>query len=295
MLKLGAQVPKPSMVRVQIPTALVAAAAVALCAAPSALADSNTSSNWAGYAVHRSGVRFRTISASWRAPNASCRPGNQTYSASWVGLGGYSLQSAALEQIGTETDCNVSGQVLSSAWYELVPGPSQPIRLTVHPGDAMSATVAVVGHRVSVTLNNHTRHHSFSKTLNAAAIDVSSAEWIVEAPSECLGPNACQTLPLADFGSTSFGQASVRSTTGHAGTISNHSWGASKITLSPGGRRFIAYQGSGPSAGAAEPSGLSSSGSAFSVTYRKASVQSSQFNANRQAVKSGGYLVHPGR
>lgn len=294
-LKFPAETPKTAFVRAHIPATLIAAGALVLCSAATALADSNTSSNWAGYAVHRSGVRFRTIGSLWRQPKASCRRGNQTYSAVWVGLGGYSASSNALEQIGTEIDCSASGRTLSSAWYELVPAASEPIPLTVRPGDLMAASVTVVGHRVEVKLANVTRHRSFARTLNAAAIDVTSAEWIVEAPSDCVSATACQTLPLANFGTTGFSFASVRSTSGVLGSIASRSWGTTAITLTPGGRRYIAYRGSGPAGGAAKPSKLSPDGSAFTVNYTKVSAQGGPFFSGRRAASSGGYLVHPGR
>ena len=118
--------------RPSIVIALIAAACAVT--APAALADSTNSSNWAGYAVHKPGVSFHTVSGTWRQPDAKCTPGAQTYSAFWVGLGGFSLNAPALEQTGTEVDCSISGKVVSTAWYELVPAASMPIRLTVQPG-----------------------------------------------------------------------------------------------------------------------------------------------------------------
>lgn len=298
-LKFPAPRPKPSLVRFRIPAALAAAATVALCGASAALADTSTSSNWAGYAVHRSGVRFRSIGATWRQPSASCRVGHETYSdetysAVWVGLGGYNQNSNALEQIGTEIDCSRQGKVLSSAWYELVPAPSESINLRVRPGDLLSASVTVVGHRVELKLADRTRHSSFARWFSAASIDVSSAEWIVEAPSDCTTATSCQTLPLADFGTTVFSSANARSTSGTSGTISSRAWGSTSITLSPGGRRYVTYRGSGPSAGAARPSKLNFDGSAFSVSYATVSVSSNPFFATRHAATAG-HLVHPGR
>ena len=245
---------------------LVVAATIAATAAvsvPPALADSTNSSNWAGYAVHRHGVSFRSVTGTWRQPMVNCSPGNATYSAFWVGLGGYSLNAPALEQTGTEVDCSPSGRVVSSVWYEFVPAPSMPIRLNVHPGDRVRATVAVAGQRATIRLEDLTRHRSFHKTVFAPKIDVSSAEWIVEAPSECLSAGSCQTLPLAKFGPTRFRAASVRSTNGHAGTISDPAWGWTRITLTPGGRRFATHGGDRASAAAAHPSSLLSRGSAF--------------------------------
>ena len=295
MLKFFAQTPTRRVVRLRLHTALIAAAALALLAAPGALADTSLSSNWSGYAVHRSGVRFQEVRAAWRQPTASCTAGTPSYSATWVGLGGYSQNSNALEQTGTEVDCSASGHVISSAWYELVPAPSENINLRVNPGDSMVASVIVMGHRVTVSLEDATRHRSFTKSFEASSIDVTSAEWIVEAPSDCVSANACTTLPLADFGTTSFALASARTTTGHSGTITSRYWGRTAITLSPGGRRFIAYQGSGPASGAATPSALSLGGSAFSVTYQQAASQGNPFFARRATAAAAGYLVHPGR
>ncbi len=93
-------------VRVRLSCALIAAA---LWAAPSALADSSTSSNWAGYAIHHSHVTFNKVIGAWQQPKLSCTPGVGTYSAYWIGLGGYDVNSNALEQIGTEADCSMSG------------------------------------------------------------------------------------------------------------------------------------------------------------------------------------------
>jgi hypothetical protein len=291
MLKFRSELPTVPTVRLRFPTVILAAAALALTGAPAAVADSGYSSNWAGYAVHRSGVGFRQVVAAWKQPKASCVAGNQTYSATWVGLGGYSQTSNALEQIGTEVDCNASGRVESSAWYELVPAPSQPISLTVHPGDNMSASVTVVGHRVVVALYDATHRQGFTKALYASSIDVSSADWIVEAPSACISDNSCQTLPLANFGSETFLFSGAVSTGGHAGTISDKSWDSTQITLSPGGRRFVVYKG----AGAATPSGLSMKGSSFKVTYNHVITQGNPFLAQRSSVSASAYMVHPGR
>ncbi len=123
---------------------LISGAALALATAPAAAADATASSNWAGYAIHRAGVRYTRVLGAWKQPGATCVRGRQTFSAAWVGLGGYSTTSNALEQIGTEVDCSASGKVVSDAWYELVPAASRRIGLSVRPGDSMSATVSVV-------------------------------------------------------------------------------------------------------------------------------------------------------
>jgi hypothetical protein len=249
------------------------AGVAALAGASGALADTSQSSNWAGYAVHHSGLNFTKVIGAWTQPKATCTAGEPTYSSVWVGIGGYSETSQALEQIGTEADCSATGKAVSSAWYELVPAASRTIKLTIDAGDHVQASVSVVGQQVALTLHNLTRHRSFTKTLHASTLDTTSAEWIVEAPSVCgvSRSGACQTLPLADFGSTGFSAARATSTAGHTGSIADRKWTTTKISLAEGGHRFIGMGGPPGQAAAAVtavPSALTAAGSAFTVTYR---------------------------
>jgi Peptidase A4 family len=246
--------------RVRLSLALLAAS---FGFAPAALANSSQSSNWAGYAVHRSGVHFHNATGTWTQPSLTCTAGHSSYSAFWVGIGGYSATSEALEQIGTEADCHLSGRQKMTAWYELVPAPSKSLKLTIHAGDTITASVIVTGHQVTMTLKDATTHKSVTKSLHASLIDTSSAEWITEAPSECTGSNSCQTLPLADFGSTTFDFAGVQTTSGTRGTISNKAYNTTRITLVPGGPRFV---GNSPQ-GIAKPTSLFDSGGSFTVNY----------------------------
>jgi Peptidase A4 family len=256
--------------RIGVSAAVVVTLALALAAAPAALADSTQSSNWAGYAVHRSGITFTKVVGAWRQPSAACTPGTPTYSSVWVGLGGYSETSNALEQIGSEVDCSARGKLVSSAWYELVPAPSRTIRMKVQPGDELSASVIVLGHRVRLELSDLTRRTSFTRSVHASIVDVSSADWIVEAPSECSGSGSCQTLALANFGSATFNRASAALNTGRAGSISNRGWNVTRITLATSGRRFIDNAATAAAASAL-PSSLSAGGRSFKVTYRRSS------------------------
>jgi hypothetical protein len=272
--------------------ALIASACLGVCASP-AMADTVQSSNWAGYAVHRAGVRFTKVFATWRQPRATCIRGQRSFSAVWVGLGGYGESSNALEQIGSEVDCTSSGNIDSSVWYELVPAASQSINMRVRPGDALSASVTVVGRRVSVVLSDNTSHHTFRRTLHPSSVDTSSAEWIVEAPSECDSANSCQTLRLANFGTATINSASTQSVGGHTGSISDPAWDTTRIQLTPGARRFVTLNSD--TAGVATPSGLSSRGNSFKVTFSTVHVTSNPFFRARQAAVVDGYIVHPGR
>ena len=251
------------------------AAAVALLLALAAPAGARaaswatTSSNWAGYAVSKPGTRFGRVSATWVAPAVTCGSRARRYSAVWLGLGGLHSTSRALEQVGTEADC-AGGKAYYSAWYELVPAAPVNLKLTVRPGDTISASVTVSGHTVKLFLANRTRGTSFAKQLRVDEVDVTSAEWIVEAPSACGNNGGCRTLPLADFGVTSFAAAKATSATGHSGTISDAAWSAVAITLSPHrGARTMRF-GSEAGSGSATPADLSPGGDAFTVTYQPA-------------------------
>lgn len=247
--------------------ALTALVALAPPTGASASTWATTSSNWAGYATSQPGTTFRHVSGTWIAPAAHCGSGDRRYSAVWLGLGGLHTTAKALEQVGTEADC-AGGKGYYSAWYEIVPAAPVKLGLTVRPGDTMSASVAVSSRSVKLFVADKTRGTSFTKQLDVARVDVSSAEWIVEAPSACGDNGSCRALPLANFGTTSFASVKATSATGHTGTISDPAWSAVAITLSTRaqGLRFTADQGSGTAA----PADLSPAGDAFAVTYQAA-------------------------
>jgi hypothetical protein len=256
---------------------VVALALAPAAPAAAASAGTDTSSNWSGYVAHERGLRFRYVTASWTQPRAACSAGSASDSSVWVGLGGYKLGSDALEQIGTELDCRASGRASSSAWYELVPAASRTIHLTIRPGDRIQASVRVIGPRVTVTLADRTTHRSFSKTVRDPSADVGSADWIVEAPSECVDLNSCETLPLADFGSVRIVGASANTAGGRHGSIASRMWRTTKITLKAGGRQYATFG----QYGTATPSALADAGTAFEVDYAQSSARPPLFNAAR--------------
>jgi hypothetical protein len=245
-------------------------------AAP-ALADSSASSNWAGYAIHRSHVKFHMVFAAWTQPSVRCTPGSPTYSAFWVGLGGYSIRSRALEQIGTEADCSASGRATMSAWYEIVPAPSRTLKLKIRAGDRLAASVTVSGHRVTLGLFDVDTRKSVTKTVHVSRVDVSSAEWIAEAPSECVNANACRTLQLADFGTTAFQLAGAQADGAPVSAMGSRSWTVTKITLEPNGRRFVGFHNGGTADGSARPSAVSGHGTAFTITYAAVNAAAARF------------------
>jgi Peptidase A4 family len=132
-----------------------------------------------------------------------------------------------------------------------------------------------VGHSVRLRIADDSRGSVYAKSTRAGLVDTSSAEWIVEAPSVCssstISSSNCQTVPLADFGTTHFSSASATTTTGHTGTISDPGWSTTAIILSRGGRSFGGDQAptNNPS-GQATPAALSLTGTAFDVSYQSA-------------------------
>src|SRR4051794_23283750 len=259
---------------VPVAAASLAAAAFFTSSASAATAtDAQPSSNWAGYAA--TGAQFSKVSGTWVQPEASCDSGAGV-AAFWVGIGGVTGQSQALEQAGTEADCS-SGSPEYTTWYELVPDAPVTTDLEVKPGDTVSTTVGVDGNQVSIEMTNKTTGKSFNKTLEMDNPDTSSAEWIAEAPSACQGSlDNCQTLPLADFGKIAFSDAPATAD-GHTGPISDSAWSATAMQLSPSasngfGGGDLGSGMSGTDTGsaataAAIPSTLDGNGSAFSVDW----------------------------
>ena len=253
---------------------IVAAAVAGVLVVPgrAGAATPATSTNWAGYVASKSGVRFRQVTAFWTVPTATCSPGRGSYSAVWVGLGGFHTRSKALEQVGTESDCRADGSPRYTSWYELVPDAAHSARLRVHPGDQFAASVTVSGHAVRLRLVNVTRGTSYTKHLRATAVDTTSADWIVEAPSACTRGGSCQTLPLANFGTVGFAQARATTTGGHTGPIADPAWATTALTLVPqAGRRagpgFVGPPPDATGAAGATPQPLGPTGDGFAVSY----------------------------
>jgi Peptidase A4 family len=254
----------------------------------------SVSQNWAGYVAGNSssGTQFSSVSGSWVQPTVSCTSG-QSYSAYWVGLGGSSGQSDALEQTGTQGDCTANGGTQYYAWYELVPAAPVQLSLAIHPGDHISAKVSVSGSNVTVWLSDQTTGQSTTKNLQMSNPDTSSAEWIAEAPSQCDGSlSSCTPLPLTNFGTAQFTSSSATDTDGHTGPISDPAWAATAVTLSPdaGSMGFdgASFSSTG-SSGGATPSALSTDGSAFSVAYSSDGSATQSGGAGGYGAGSGGY------
>jgi hypothetical protein len=167
------------------------------------------STNWSGYAVSTGAGAVSQVAATWTVPAVSTNVSG--YSSAWVGIDGWS--SSSVEQIGTDSDY-VNGKASYYAWYEMYPADSVNLSLSIHVGDTISALVSTSSPgQFLLSITNVTTDQSFSTTQTSTQAQLSSAEWIQEAPSSIGG-----VLPLANFGTINFSgaNATVNGTTGPA-------------------------------------------------------------------------------
>lgn len=201
----------------------------------------STSTNWSGYAT--TGTTYSDVKGSWTQPAVSCTAGQTAYSSFWVGIDGYT--SSTVEQTGADADC-VNGTQSYYAWYEMYPKFPVNFSNPIRPGDHMSAEVKTTSSgQFVLTISDTTRGWSHSVSQRLKRAHLGSAEWIAEAPSGSSG-----VLPLADFGTVGFA-----SCTADGVAISSNPNPDAITMVSSGGVK-------------AQPSGLSSSGTAFSVTWK---------------------------
>jgi hypothetical protein len=174
------------------------------------------SANWSGYAVRSTQHAISGVSGTFVVPHV---PSNDFgIAATWAGVGGFKTHD--LVQAGTLEEGRFYGRQYF-AWYELLPagltrlhGCSGDYRCTVTPGNHISVNVHQVSSRtwsISVTDQGH---WSWSRQFHYNS-SRSSADWILEAPSNGFG----QTYPLAHVGTVHFGPTSTYTASGASHTI----------------------------------------------------------------------------
>jgi hypothetical protein len=259
---------------------LVVALAVVAGSGAASSPDAVVSANWAGYVAVGPGstsdmadstMAFTDVTGQWVQPQVTCKAGWPSSLSIWVGLGGYSMNARALEQVGSEADCDASGNAAYSVWYELVP--SEPVTvsgLKIRPGDVIASSVVVDATGLLVQVIDRTRRRRFTRHLAMASPDLSSAEWIAEAPSRCAPAGACRQTSLAKFAPFWFTR-SFANGNGVPGTISSPTWRAVPLRLVP--RSDLETGGAGQQASrggsaGAEPSALTADGSGFTLSWQ---------------------------
>ncbi len=235
------------------------AVAAPLQLGPNLRQGNNRSLNWSGYAVTGSSGSFTSVSGSWTVPGLTCSRGTQ-YAAFWAGIDGFS--SSTVEQTGVLAECS-SGSAVYSAWYEFYPASPvyAPSSDAVKPGDVVSAAVTYSSSSGTfvASLTDATQGWTFtSSATSVSGAAQSSAECITERPS--IGGSLTK---LANFGIVYFGQDSTGvSSTCYANGNAFGSFGTSVQEITMVNFRGMVL---------AQPSGLSSDGSSFSVTWKASS------------------------
>jgi hypothetical protein len=183
------------------------------------------SRNWAGYAVHRPGVKFKKVSATIFVPYLNCAvTPRRVFSSAWVGLDGFN--SRTVEQDGISADC-AAGHARYAAWWETFPRPEIATRIAIHGGDSVTEVVTYNPRtrKFVMTVRDNTDHQHFTVARRCPVRNCkrNSAEFISEAP----GVNGRQSS-LADYGAESFDFISIVASNGRGGIASRH-WRADAI------------------------------------------------------------------
>jgi len=209
--------------------------------------SNGNSRNWSGYVA--TGSTYTSVTGTWTVPQATAS-GHTATDATWVGIGGVS--SNDLIQSGTQNIVSPSGQVTTTAFYELLPDASIQIpNLSVKPGDSVTVTVSQQSSgQWLVNFNDNTTNQNYQTTVSYTS-STSSAEWIEEAPS-----NGTNVLPLDNFGTVQFSDG----TTTQNGT---------QVSISGSSAHAIAMVNNGGQA-LATPSPLGTEGASFTVTRSSA-------------------------
>ncbi len=264
---------------------------------------SATSENWSGYVVTGVKGSVTDIRGSWMVPAVTCSGSEATYSNSWVGIDGYPSTNTTLEQIGTESDCQVDENGTLTpvyyAWYEFIPNElvEQKIEdVTLQPGDQIFAEVSFTGGQFTVTLWDETpppgettpqTPFEWSEKVNGA--QQSSADWIAEAPLSKNADGTLSVLPLANFGTVSYGNTFTGMPETCFATLGGQT---NPIGMFPAASQIqITMTSDGTSTGNPEaiPSPLSTDGSSFSVSYVGFNVLHI-FNGSDGAGPNGGLI-----
>jgi hypothetical protein len=163
--------------------------------------------NWSGYVVvPKAHARVTAVTGSFLVPGvqSAVPPG---YGATWVGIGGYLTGDLIQAGVGENAPTGV-GQYY--AWFELLPGYEQQIAgcsgaaaCPVNPGDRLTIGIRSVGSSRWVIAIRDIQRWSWTRVVRYASSG-SSADWIMEAPSEVLLNTVAVTPTLPDLGVVRF-------------------------------------------------------------------------------------------
>ena len=245
------------------------------------------SPNWSGYVARSTTgqrVRYTSASATWTVPAARCSGKGakaRTYSTAWVGLGGYSYETQ--EEVGTNSNCTAAGTGYYYSWFELVPYLSYPVAIKdkLHAGDVVTGLTKILkaANRVELQLKDVTAGWTFTTKISWALPDESSADFVVEAPAECV-VYTCSEASLANFGTVSMRGISIVGN-GKSGSLTDHRFAVTGVRLVPGRLRVPTLnpnartdkQGRAASPAGATPGPVSSDGRSFHIRWVKVATR----------------------
>ena len=157
----------------------------------SVTSTSITSNNWSGYVVGDG--PYTSVTGTFTVPGLVATP-TVTVTSEWVGIDGANGPGPLIQAGVHETYDPNTNRVYTSAWWEILPATETLIpSVLVTPGDSVTVTIwQASGTLWGITVADGTTGQSFT-TDQTYTGPGTSAEWIVEAPTDSL-TNAEDTL-----------------------------------------------------------------------------------------------------
>jgi hypothetical protein len=217
-----------------------------------------TSTNWDGYfataASH--GTDFTAVSATWIQAAVTCSGSAEEWAGFWVGMDGW--WNDIVEQGGTEARC-LNGSPVYNVWWEMYPFNAIQTGFAIKAGDTIHASVTYVPSTklFDIVVKDATSNQTLTEdTLCQNGQDGcprTSADIISE---DITNLSTGGLFPLPDYGTETYTSASVTSTSGHTGTLSDPAWQLGDVTEVSGG---VTKQ---------TTSALNPAGTSFSTTWK---------------------------
>jgi hypothetical protein len=159
------------------------------------------SANWSGYVA--GGGPYSVVKGTFTVPSPVSGTPSDGQVSEWVGVDGASSSDTSLIQAGVaeSADPQSPGGVSVQPWWEILPAAETNIStVPVSVGDRVTVTIwHLGGTRWEINLTDDTNGHSYTTPPEQFTGAGSSAEWIVEAPAQCLAQDQCQLTPLAPY------------------------------------------------------------------------------------------------
>ena len=163
--------------------------------------------NWSGYVL--TGGPFTGVAGTFNVPSITASSVD-TVTSEWLGVDG--SDNTNLIQAGvTEQFTAATGSTVVYAWVEELPAPETPISMPVAIGNQVTVDISQVTQGTwNIYLKNDTTGDTYSLTESYAGAG-SSAEWIVEAPTDAA---TMQIVSVGTFSPVTFTQLGVSPASG---------------------------------------------------------------------------------